>query len=444
MLRLWLLAACLSLVCCGSSQRAPVSSRAAIEEIRALIAEERLDEAEEKLLSLGEAPNIAPARDRLLGHIAVRRGKAPRALTLLTPLRKPDEPDPWLDWDLARAYITQQNFFAALDLLSPLIESPPAPVARQLRMAAGEVAAEVGDHRLALRAYGLALAGHPEDSKAFMGLARATFRSGSLHEAEMLVSARVAQYPDEAEPRLLLGEIFAAQNKSEEAAEIFTEVTSKAPGNHGAWRGLGFAQFRLGQYKEAVHSFDRAREGVRDDPAMDTKLGQALAALGRYYEAADALLGAARSSPDSPEVWRSLIAVQLDAGDAPGAVRSTRRAPRFLRDGDPDLEDICFRARLVGAALMLACGIGPSTFADGAADSAEERSRVPLDKLHGSLEALSRVWLEADLGAFDPVRARQMLQLPPVREVIRRAARSCLPAPPDSSRTAHRPSRSLN
>ena len=444
-MRLCLLATCLLLLCCGGPQRSSAPSRAAIEEIRALIAEDRLDEAEQKLLALGNGRQASSPRDRLLGHIAVRRGNVRRALSLLSPLRKPAEPDPWLDWDLAQAHIMDRNPFAAIDLLAPLIERPPAPVARQLRMAAGEVALEVGDHDLAMRSFGLALAGRQEDEKAFLGLARATFRSGSAEEAELLVAARVARFPNELEPMLLLGEIRAALNRTEDAATVFAEVTRRAPERHEAWRGLGFAQFRLGRVERAVKSLERARKGLPDDPSVVTELGQALAELGRYKEAVEALLVAAEASPDSPEVWRSLIAVQLEAGEAYAAVKATRRIPAFLRDGDPRLEEASFRARLIGAALLLACGEKPSILAEGGPQRGKfVRLRVPLDELGGRVDELADTWREADLGPFDPVRARQMLQLPPIREAIRSAARYCLTAPPASSRTAHRPQRALH
>ena len=445
MLRLWLLATCLSLLCCGSPQRSPVPSRANIEEIRALIAEDRLDEAEQRLLALGNGSQASPARDRLLGHIAVRRGNVRRALSLLTPLRKPGSPDPWLDWDLAQAHIMDRNHFAAIDLLAPLIEAPPAPVAQQLRMAAGEVALEVGDNDLALQSFGFALAGRPEDGRAFLGLARATFRSGSVEEAELLVSARVARFPDELEARLLLGEIRAALNRIEDAAAVFAEITRLASERHEAWRGLGFAQFRLGRLEAAVKSLERARRGLPDDPSIATKLGQAYAELGRNKEAVEALLVAAKASPDSPEVWRSLIAVQLESGDAYAAVQVTRRVPKFLTDGDPQLEEACYGARLIGAALLLACGEKPSILSEGGRRSDDfVTMRVPLDELVGRIEELGGAWRGADLGPFDPVRAEQMLRLPPIREAIRNAARYCLTSPPASPHTAYRPQRAVH
>jgi Tfp pilus assembly protein PilF len=77
-------------------------------------------------------------------------------------------------------------------------------------------------------------------------------------EAERLVRARLAEYPDDAAAHALLGTSLFTQYKVDEAGEAFQQAIKLGAGNFVVLREYALYLARLGRYADAASEADRA------------------------------------------------------------------------------------------------------------------------------------------------------------------------------------------
>lgn len=136
-----------------------------------------------------------------------------------------------------------------------------------------------------------------------------------------------------AEARNIYGLCLIELERYDEAIAVLRESASDelntAP--HLAWGNLGLAQFKLGEYQEAVKS---TMEAVRTQPRFCVgyfTMGQALARMQQWREAERALvsaIGADESCKDSPQLqgaWRLRGEVRAQLGHHQDAVADLER-----------------------------------------------------------------------------------------------------------------------
>lgn len=393
---------------CGGPSAGAARDREELERARALIAAGDLEAADHVLVERVRSKDSAAARDRLRGHVAVRRGDGDAAIALLAPLYEDGETDAWLLWDLARARILRGEASRGATLLTALLDGAPPPIQRDARLLAGEVGVQLGDDDYAKRAYGLALADDPGDEAAFVGLMRAQLLGGHVGEAMVEVQQRLRDHPHELDTRTLLGEIYVSANLMVQAYEAFAAVVRSDPARPAVWRDLGFVELRLGRYTAAVVSLERARQTFPDDPSLQNNLGLAHAGLGQIQKAEHWIRQALSHAPDSPALWQNLLRVHNDAGDPFAAMEASREVPAALLRGSGELDEAVFRTRLVATVARLIC-----------------RGKTTQGTVLRAMDSVHDAWARDDLGPFDPALARRLLSRAEVRDDVQRGAARC-------------------
>jgi tetratricopeptide (TPR) repeat protein len=102
---------------------------------------------------------------------------------------------------------------------------------------------------------------------------------------------------------------------------VLVAAPARADDVQGARRrfAVGRALFESGRYAEALAEFE-AGDGLHHRPEFDYNIGQCLAKLGRYAEAADALERYLQARPDDPEataMWREVARMRARPGPPP-------------------------------------------------------------------------------------------------------------------------------
>ncbi len=145
-------------------------------------------------------------------------------------------------------------------------------------------------------------------------------RQNEWSEAESDFRRALELNPDEPMVLNYLGYSLVEQHqKLDEALEMIERAVAAEPNSGAIVDSLGWAQFRLGRYSEAVVTLERAAELYAVDPVVNDHLGDAMWAVGRVTEArfqwrrALSLTDPAKPSPDvDPARIRKKLEVGLD------------------------------------------------------------------------------------------------------------------------------------
>ncbi len=81
---------------------------------------------------------------------------------------------------------------------------------------------------------------------------------GDLAGAERILTELLNDLPDFAEAWNRRAVLYYTQERYEDAIADCQAVVRLVPAHFGAWHGMGLSQMALGQYRQAMQSFDRA------------------------------------------------------------------------------------------------------------------------------------------------------------------------------------------
>jgi tetratricopeptide (TPR) repeat protein len=249
------------------------------------------------------------------------------------------------------------------------------------------VAEQRGDLQAASRYYKEALAADPDypGASAFLGgvlarlgdthgaqkaLARATSRgeggvttkynqavvrtkAGDYRGAIPLLVEVIQKDPSLKDAYRLLAAAYRKTNQYEKAAQTSQKLLDKFGPSAGEIYQLAYAQFKSGDYKEAVENYEIVTAMQPDNFNAYYGSGQSLMKLGRYDDAAEAFAKAVKLRPDNEiAVFNLAFAYQkagryneaidsyLDASDLKETIRSyTNIAICYRKLGDKDAAD---------------------------------------------------------------------------------------------------------
>jgi capsular polysaccharide transport system permease protein len=226
---------------------------------------------------------------------------------------------------------------------------------------------QAGDAERSKRFARDAVALDPSNAAALRCLSGILDAAGERTEAIAVGNAAVARAPDNAEVRLHIGAMLAAERRWREAAEhLSVHVTSPAATPPG-WRLLSSVLHQTGHTGRATEA---AQQAVAADPNnIDYRLNLAslLSARALHDQALNTLYTALAQAPANPTVWRILSGVHAALGQLAEALAAAERAVELAGD-DPD----CKR-HLASVATL--CAV-PLARAEPAAWAAGERTTV--------------------------------------------------------------------
>lgn len=145
-------------------------------------------------------------------------------------------------------------------------------------------------------------------------------------DSALVLQQAIAQHPDNARLRLMLGIEQRDAGDHAAALELFRDAVRLDPSLGAAWAGAGFCLRKLGRLDELLAWCEGPWAGNAADRAFER--GRALIRLGRVGEGQDALREAARGEFPRTQALRTLLESLARAGDATGILAACDLDPR--------------------------------------------------------------------------------------------------------------------
>lgn len=272
-----------------------------------------------------------PSALAVLGDAALELGRPDDAAAAYARLEVV-APGPWLDVRRARLAYATGDRSGAVQLAARARAIAPDADPENLgfyHYAVGEFGRLAGDARMARIGFEAALSVRPDDPAALVGLARVAASEGSPEEAIAALERATAIAP-QPESLALLGDLLAARDEAEAAADLYETV--RLTGELGRLAGalydrqlLGF-ELDHGGASGAILAQARASLEARPDAAGHDLVAWALRRLGRLDEAAAMSDRARATGIDDARVAFHAGAIALARGDARGGEALLREA----------------------------------------------------------------------------------------------------------------------
>ncbi len=202
--------------------------------------------------------------------------------------RVPKDDPAFVSAELGRAEVLRRSGepARALEVLEQL--SRTAPELPGVQIAIGDLHRAQGEDAAAETAYSDAIRLAGEDVAWWLyymrGIARHARDNWSGAKADF--RAAIAIDPERAEVLNFLGYSLVERGEAlDEALDMIERAVRAQPDNGAIVDSLGWAQFKLGQYKDAVGHLERAAELEPVDPIVNDHLGDGYWAVGRLTEA---------------------------------------------------------------------------------------------------------------------------------------------------------------
>jgi tetratricopeptide (TPR) repeat protein len=172
----------------------------------------------------------------------------------------------------------------------------------------------------------------PADTVALLKDAADSMAAGNLDRADSDVSSALRQSPNDPRALNLLGMVRAAQQRNEEAEQLFKKVIRLRPDNASGHVNLGLLYLQMSKLDDAV---PQLQEALRIDPSRTDARGALLNALraqahesvreGMLEKALSLLLTARKASPKDPDVLYDFGYVALRMSLYPDAETAFRQ-----------------------------------------------------------------------------------------------------------------------
>jgi tetratricopeptide (TPR) repeat protein len=245
-----------------------------------------------------------------------RAGKPDLALAALEQI-----PDSGLWRSVAEArraaiYVSEERYDEARTLLRRELARPDAGFEVWTRLA--DLERRAGNFKAAADGFARALAllpGEPGPTHAQLQFLRGSSleQAGEWASAEPALQEAVRLQPDNPLYLNYLGySLLDRRQKLSEARDLIARAYKAAPENGAIIDSMGWAEYVLGNYAEAVRLLEIARSAEPADPTVADHLGDALWKAGRKIEARHAWASAAALDPE-PKLAEMLVR-KLDYG----------------------------------------------------------------------------------------------------------------------------------
>ncbi len=281
-------------------------------------AEKKYDESLSLLDSVfGRDAENLDAR-RLQAEVLRAKGETDKAIAGLERLDKAYAGSPLIKYQLARAYLQNNNRVQAVAALEQAVTASPDYAEASLLLA--ELNLQNGKPMTVIGAMTELLRKRPGLIQAQVFLAEAYRASGRLDEAAALIREQIKANPNKPNPYILLGVVLNQQKKTDEARAAFEKAAEIAPDNL-------MPVTQLVNFEISNKQFERAMATVQRQLAKTPQAAGAHLLEGKIYlaqrnwDAAEASLRkTVELDPNSLAAYELLVSAYLGANKLPQAL----------------------------------------------------------------------------------------------------------------------------
>ena len=198
-------------------------------------------------------------------------------------------------------------------------------------LAAGQILEKQGKFSDAESEYKQALALAPS-SDALTGLANIYMRGHRLPEAEVELKKLVAAHPEQADARIQLGRVLAADGKYDEAIAELQAGERLAPSDVSLQRDLADLFVIAKKYDQAEAAYRGLLAGNPNDAELHQSLGKALIEQKKYPQAQKEIETAVKLKPDFGAAYGDLAFAASGNKDYPLTLKALDMRAKFMPD----------------------------------------------------------------------------------------------------------------
>jgi tetratricopeptide (TPR) repeat protein len=252
-------------------------------------------------------------------EILLATGETKRAVEIAENLDSTYKNVPGIKYQLARAYVRDQNRAQAQAVLNQAIAAKPDYADAILLLAQLDV--ESGNANIVVQAMSRLLQKQPGLARAQLLLLEAYLSSGQFSEAETVARQLAELSPQAPDPAYRLGLILVRQKKFDEARVAFEKVLDLKPDDLMTINQIVDIDLAQARYDSASAMVERAISKFPDSPIAFFLKGKVLAAQGKAGDAEIALLKAVQLDSNSLGANQLLISTYLVQSKFPEAIK---------------------------------------------------------------------------------------------------------------------------
>jgi len=254
--------------------------------------------------------------NQALSMLYIRTGRAPLAEPLLKTVAETVN-SPTTKFALADYYLGMNKLDSAREVVTPMLSEGNTFVMASIRLANLEVAEK--KYQEAHRLLDAALAKEPNNAVALTARGRLFLVEGNSVNALTALKAAADADARAIDPRLLLGQTYAARGQNREAIATYNDVLSKDAENAAARLGLAQVQINSGQPADAVPLLLKVVQQQPNNLAARLALFQGLMAVSDFPQASVQLAAMQQLSPNSAAVQTAAGNLAVAKNDDSGA-----------------------------------------------------------------------------------------------------------------------------
>ena len=304
----------------------PDSERGQLMIARAYLLDGEAALAEDAYRRLVESnPANRAARNELASLIG-NRGDAEQAAALLRETLEMAPGDVGASRNLVRAMLLQQDYAGAEKEARRMLDLGESSGDADYQL--GQALQAQGEDERAIAAYQAALSKNPAAEAPLKELVRLLGQADRRNEAETLLVQHIDANPDLPLPRLLLGELYRTDGRSEAARAVFDEAVKRQPDAIGAYLGLS-STFGTGS-DEQVAALARGLDANPGNAQLGLALGSAYKQRQDFDSAIEIYEGIVELNGGDDLIVNNLAALLLDTRtDEQSHARALELASRF-------------------------------------------------------------------------------------------------------------------
>lgn len=187
---------------------------------------------------------------------------------------------------------------------------------------------DIGEYAEARRKYREIQIAYPDNLEAHLGMARIEMLTGRSKQSEQILSDLVKDHPESTAVRISIGQMYAQQERWDEAIRAFEDACEIDPENQDCRYELGVAFARIGNYDQALSHLSFSV----GEPAAHYNIGYILHEQGRDADAAEWFQNALNLHPDHQTADKSkAMLAKLNPEQAGRGVVTTPMVARKLQ-----------------------------------------------------------------------------------------------------------------
>jgi tetratricopeptide (TPR) repeat protein len=272
----------------------------------------------------------------LQAQVWLAKGEIKKAIESLESLETAYPELPLIKYNLARAYLQNNNAAQAAVVLKQVLATNPDNEEALLHneealLLLGEANLRSGNAQQVVASMLDLLKKRSDLAPAQLLLVRAYQALGRLEDAAAVFHEQIKISPQSAQPYLLLGLILLQQNKFDEARKAFENAQRLAPENLLAFSQLVDLDIKSRDFARGLQRVHAQLQKTPQSPTADFLEGKLYAAQGQWDRAEAALLKALELDPNSSSANDLLISTYVAANKLPQAISQVESCcPRAL------------------------------------------------------------------------------------------------------------------